>query len=149
MKYWLGSVHSAHARLTRIPPQSFPLLLFFGMVGQSQPGHGATVYDQYVADHEGRLTKDSFVEVSDLGEKSVSDFQSDMDIALVIQEVNELRSINAALRRIENGDYGYCVDCGNEIARNRLEINPAAERCIDCQAKYEREHGTKSFNPTL
>ena len=105
--------------------------------------------NQYVADHEGRLTKDSFVEVSDLGEKSVSDFQSDMDIALVIQEVNELRSINAALRRIENGDYGYCVDCGNEIARNRLEINPAAERCIDCQAKYEREHGTKSFNPTL
>lgn len=105
--------------------------------------------NQYVADHEGRLTTDSFIEVADVGEQSVSDFQRDMDIAVVTQEVKELRAINAALRRIDSGDYGICVDCGNEIAPDRLEINPAVERCIDCQNKYEREHGTKENNPTL
>ena len=105
--------------------------------------------NQYVADHEGPLTKDSFIEVSDVGEQSVNDFQRDMDIALITQEVNELKFINAALRRIDSGDYGICVDCGNEIAPARLEVNPAVERCIECQTKYEREHGTKEYNPTL
>ena len=105
--------------------------------------------NEYVADHEGRLTNDSFVEVSDVGEQSVDGFQRDMDIAVVTQEVIELKSVNTALRRIDSGDYGICVDCANEIAAARLEINPAAERCIDCQNKYEKEHGTKEYNPTL
>ena len=105
--------------------------------------------NQYVADHEGRLTNESFIEVSDVGEKSVDGFQKDMDIAVVTQEVNQLKSINAALRRMDSGEYGICVDCANKITEARLEISPAAERCIDCQNKYEKEHGTKEYNPTM
>lgn len=105
--------------------------------------------NQYVADHEGQLTSEAFIEVSDIGERSVNDFQKDMDIALVTQEVNELRSVNAALRRIESGEYGICADCANEIPASRLDINPSAERCVDCQTRFEREHGTNEYNPKL
>lgn len=44
----------------------------------------------------------------------------------------ELRRIEAALARIEAGDYGYCVECGEEIAVRRLEFDPATPYCVDC-----------------
>jgi DnaK suppressor protein len=44
----------------------------------------------------------------------------------------ELQKIDAALERIEAGDYGYCVNCGEEIAKARLEFDPAVASCIDC-----------------
>ena len=105
--------------------------------------------NNYIADHEGRQTIESFIEVADVGEQSVTDFLNEMDISVVVQEVKELKAINAALRRMDEGNYGICGDCGEQIAAARLDVYPAAERCIDCQAKYEREHGTKEYNPTL
>ena len=47
----------------------------------------------------------------------------------------ELSRINAALRRIECGDYGYCLDCGEDIAPKRLSIDPGAALCINCSNK--------------
>lgn len=44
----------------------------------------------------------------------------------------ELQQIEAALSRIEDGDYGFCVSCGEEIAPKRLALNPTAPVCIDC-----------------
>lgn len=38
----------------------------------------------------------------------------------------------SALRRIEQDEFGYCVDCGDEIAASRLDLDPAAIRCISC-----------------
>lgn len=43
-----------------------------------------------------------------------------------------LQRIEAALRRLETGDYGYCISCDEEIPVERLEIDPATERCVDC-----------------
>jgi len=40
--------------------------------------------------------------------------------------------IDAALKRIEEGDYGYCAECDEEIPEKRLEVDPAAPRCIKC-----------------
>ncbi len=40
--------------------------------------------------------------------------------------------LKAALRRMADGEYGYCEDCGEEIALKRLEFDPAATRCIQC-----------------
>lgn len=40
--------------------------------------------------------------------------------------------IEAALTRIDDGDYGYCVECGEEIPQKRLELNPAAALCVHC-----------------
>ena len=44
----------------------------------------------------------------------------------------ELRRIAAALARIDEGEYGYCAECGEEIALRRLELAPAAPLCIAC-----------------
>jgi len=44
----------------------------------------------------------------------------------------ELRNIATALARIESGDYGYCIECGELIARLRLEVSPSAAYCIKC-----------------
>ena len=40
--------------------------------------------------------------------------------------------IDAALRRAEADEYGYCVSCGEPIAEKRLELDPAAAECIAC-----------------
>jgi len=44
----------------------------------------------------------------------------------------ELARIEAALRRIDEGEYGYCLKCGEDIAPERLRANPAATVCVDC-----------------
>lgn len=44
----------------------------------------------------------------------------------------ELARVSAALERVEAGEYGDCVACGEEIDPRRLDIDPAAARCIDC-----------------
>ncbi len=44
----------------------------------------------------------------------------------------ELQQIAAALGRIEDGDYGFCLGCGEAIAARRLALNPTAPTCIDC-----------------
>lgn len=44
----------------------------------------------------------------------------------------EIRMIDAALARVEAGEYGFCVKCGNEIAAHRLDVLPATPFCADC-----------------
>ena len=44
----------------------------------------------------------------------------------------ELRRITSALARIDEGEYGYCLECGEEIAARRLELDPTVPLCIDC-----------------
>jgi DnaK suppressor protein len=44
----------------------------------------------------------------------------------------ELKQLSAALQRIADGEYGYCEDCGEDIALRRLALNPAAAKCISC-----------------
>lgn len=50
----------------------------------------------------------------------------------------ELTRIEAALSRMEEGEYGYCVSCGEPIGVKRLELDPAVPTCIDCAAGVER-----------
>jgi DnaK suppressor protein len=50
----------------------------------------------------------------------------------------ELQRIAAALRRLENGEYGDCQDCGEAIDVRRLEMDPAAILCIRCATAREQ-----------
>ncbi len=54
--------------------------------------------------------------------------------ALGEHDLHELRQIDAALKRVEDGEYGYCVTCGNEISPERLEVLPATPFCKTCAA---------------
>jgi RNA polymerase-binding transcription factor len=44
----------------------------------------------------------------------------------------ELARIASALERLEQGDYGYCVNCGEPVAQRRLELDPATPLCLSC-----------------
>lgn len=49
----------------------------------------------------------------------------------------KLLQIDAALRRIEEDDYGYCQGCGEDIAPARLEVDPTSLLCISCASANE------------
>ncbi|NJC98025.1 MAG: hypothetical protein C3F07_15950 [Anaerolineales bacterium] len=51
-----------------------------------------------------------------------------------------LKSVNGALKRLEEGTYGLCTNCGKVILPERLEALPDAALCMDCQRKEENEH---------
>lgn len=79
--------------------------------------------------------------VHDAGEESIADLLADLDAARVDRHVTELREIEAALSRLEDGSYGRCGDCGLDIGIARLEVQPAARRCVPCQSRHEHGHG--------
>jgi len=43
-----------------------------------------------------------------------------------------IQRIDAALNRLDNGEYGFCVECGEDIGEKRLAVDPAAAFCITC-----------------
>lgn len=90
-----------------------------------------------------RLEEDRFAniagEVADAGDASTATEQADLRNAQIERDVLEMRNIEAALERMESGSYGICTRCGGDIAIARLRANPAAERCIECQAAYEKQ----------
>ncbi len=55
-----------------------------------------------------------------------------MSKAVVARRQQQLTEIKLALKRIEMGEYGYCQQCDEQIARQRLDINPAVRLCIKC-----------------
>lgn len=61
----------------------------------------------------------------------------DLELALDDHEMQELSAIDAALARIAAGTFGQCVDCGTDIAPQRLQAAPEAARCIACQERAE------------
>ncbi len=48
------------------------------------------------------------------------------------QRLIDLQKIHAALKRVDTGDFGYCEKCGDEIAEERLKIDPAVAMCVKC-----------------
>jgi DnaK suppressor protein len=62
----------------------------------------------------------------------------EIDYTLEETDGRLLAAIDAALARIEAGTYGICVNCGAQIAPERLEAMPWATLCIDCKRKEER-----------
>jgi DnaK suppressor protein len=64
----------------------------------------------------------------------------DREIDYTLEEHDErlLGEIDAALKRVDLGTYGTCVNCGAQISPDRLEAMPWATLCIDCKRKEER-----------
>jgi RNA polymerase-binding transcription factor DksA len=56
------------------------------------------------------------------------------------RDLQELRDIEAAQRRLEDGSYGVCTDCGADVGFERLHAEPEAARCIDCQRRHEKTY---------
>lgn len=100
--------------------------------------------------HEGteRARADRFEDLAgtapDPGDESVATLIGDIDHADVSRDLTELRALDAARGRIENGTYGTCIDCGGEIEYERLKASLPALRCIRCQTLHEKTHASSS-----
>ena len=55
------------------------------------------------------------------------------------QEGHYLRSLDEALERIERGEYGSCLECGDLITKKRLDVVPSAKLCITCKSNQEKQ----------
>lgn len=73
----------------------------------------------------------------DQGETSEIDIQEDIEFALIQMKAETLNKINEALSRLEEGTYGHCFECGEDIAEQRLRALPFAVRCKDCEEARE------------
>ena len=105
--------------------------------------------------HFVKILNDWKVELSHDIDRTVSHMQDDVtsyadpndrasqesDMALELRnrdrERKLIKKINDTLRIIENDDYGYCMQCGEEIGLNRLQARPTATLCIDCKTLDE------------
>jgi DnaK suppressor protein len=76
-------------------------------------------------------------DVVDPGETSEVDIQEDIEFALIQMKAETLNKVNEALSRLDDGTYGYCFECGAEIAEARLRALPFAVRCKECEEARE------------
>jgi len=82
-------------------------------------------------------------------DEAVADLENAIEIAAIERDVVELRELEAALARLKTPEYGICVDCGAGIPFARLEVQPAALRCVRCQSLIERTHSVPGVGPKL
>ena len=75
--------------------------------------------------------------VLDAAEASEADIQDDIEFALIQMKSETLVKIEEALSRLEEGTFGYCFECGDEISERRLRALPFAVRCKDCEEARE------------
>ena len=76
----------------------------------------------------------------DAGDQAVADLLADLGEAETTRDLGELRALEAALKRVSDGAYGVCVDCGEDIPYERLRAQPSAERCVACQQRHEKTY---------
>ncbi len=85
---------------------------------------------RYIADLIGGAT--------DRGDAAVAAEIADLGAAELDRDQQELIDVLAARKRIKEGTYGTCPDCGTEIDAARLLAYPTAKRCLSCQERKEK-----------
>ena len=89
----------------------------------------------------GTLSEDAGEETAydnHLGDTATETYDRELDYSLEESSERLRAEIDAALKRIEEGTYGICSNCGKQIPEERLEALPWATLCIDCQRQQER-----------
>ena len=74
--------------------------------------------------------------MADLGSDN---FRHDIEIALLSEESDVIEMIDESLQRLEDGEFGICMDCGCMISPGRLEAKPYARYCVRCKNKREKQ----------
>ena len=97
----------------------------------------ATLRDEHRGSLDDEVEETSPTNDNHLAETATATLGREIDYTLGDNAEQVLSEIDAALKRIDAGTYGTCVNCGQEIPRKRLEANPWASLCIDCKRKAE------------
>lgn len=77
---------------------------------------------------------------ADSGDEAIGDMLADINLAIIDRHIKEIRDIEATKERIKEGSFGVCVDCGEVIGFERLQVFPTAKRCIACQRQREKTY---------
>lgn len=85
------------------------------------------------------IKKEADIRHGDEADIAESSYEQEMAFYLKTRGQDELRQIDEALERIEKGEYGACDECGGEIPRKRLEVQPYSLHCVECQDKMEKK----------
>jgi DnaK suppressor protein len=75
--------------------------------------------------------------VLDLEDMSLRESTAEQQLSLLESRSRTREMLDTALRRLDEGEYGLCEDCGIEIAPGRLKALPFAKRCVSCQHQVE------------
>ena len=70
-------------------------------------------------------------------DEATNTYEEEKALGLRAHYEAELKEVEDALRRVENGSYGQCEECGREIPAERLDALPYARFCVECQSKAE------------
>ena len=90
-------------------------------------------------ENSGNLAEDAGEETAhDLADTATETYDRELDYTLEENSEHVLAEIDGALKRIEEGTYGICTNCGKQIVEERLEALPWATLCIDCARDRER-----------
>ena len=73
----------------------------------------------------------------DPSDRAAAQTGADYLAALSEAELTELRAVHRAMRRLQDGTYGWCLDCGIGIDHRRLEALPWAQQCVRCASETE------------
>lgn len=76
-----------------------------------------------------------------IGKGGSTIYEWEFNLALRQSLENKARSIKAALRKVEGGEYGICKECGEPISEERLAILPHTTVCVKCARKRSRRRG--------
>ncbi|MHB1084885.1 MAG: TraR/DksA family transcriptional regulator [Thiobacillus sp.] len=87
-------------------------------------------------------------EPGDSGDEAMANALADFNVTVVDRQVQGVRDIEATFKRIKDGGFGVCIDCGDTIPFNRLQAYPTAKRCIGCQEKREKQYAREG-HPTM
>ncbi len=87
-------------------------------------------------EEEGRLADDD--PTVDLADKAANSYTKEFLFGMTNTDRALLNLIDGALKRIDNDDYGTCLNCEEEMQQKRLEAVPWAKHCINCQEKAEK-----------
>lgn len=88
-----------------------------GLIHSSEESRGVVELDQT---RQGRLSRMDALQGQAMAQETERRRQA------------ELKRIEAALARLDSGDYGYCRSCDEEIAAKRLELDPSVSLCVHC-----------------
>lgn len=82
----------------------------------------------------------------DIVDRASSESDKALELRTRDRQRKLIAKINAAIRRIENGTYGYCEETGEPISLRRLEARPTATLSLEAQERHERRERTVSDN---
>lgn len=74
----------------------------------------------------------------DLADVSSNAYNRELLLNLSEAQHRKMQDIDAALARLDEGEYGVCANCGEDISPRRMEVRPFSRYCIDCKTEIEK-----------